>query len=104
MDTAGSLLQRYRETGMRVEPTALLGVYSDPGYIVAYDDHEDPSRYGEVRQEFEITLIGRPIDGAPTTSDEADSVRWFTPSELENLDIHPRSPQCVRRARRPVHS
>ena len=70
--------------------TGLLGIYSDPGYIVAYDDHDDPSRYGEIRQEFDITLTGRPLAGAPAVNDEADAVRWFAPAELDGLDIHPR--------------
>lgn len=81
------------ETGVQVEVTGMLGIYSDPGYIVAYDDHEDPSRFGEVRQEFEITLIGRPVAGEPTENDEADAVRWFEPSELDGTQIHPRMRQ-----------
>lgn len=81
------------ETGVQVEATGLLGIYSDPGYIVAYDDHQDPSVFGEVRQEFEITLIGRPISGAPAENDEASDVAWFHPEELDALDIHPRMRQ-----------
>jgi 8-oxo-dGTP pyrophosphatase MutT (NUDIX family) len=81
------------ETGVQVEVTGMLGIYSDPGYIVAYDDHDDPSRFGEVRQEFEITLIGRPVAGEPAENDEADAVRWFHPSELEETRIHPRMRQ-----------
>src|SRR5436305_1647847 len=61
--TACAVRETLEETGVEVEVTGLLGIYSDPGYIVAYDDHADPSRYGEIRQEFEITLIGRPIAG-----------------------------------------
>src|SRR5580698_3669020 len=55
--TECAVRETLEETGVTVEPTGLLGIYSDPGYIVAYDDHEDPSKFGEVRQEFEITLI-----------------------------------------------
>jgi 8-oxo-dGTP pyrophosphatase MutT (NUDIX family) len=87
--------ETFEETGVRVEPAGLLGIYSDPGYIVAYDDHADPTRYGEVRQEFEITLLGRPLGGTPTANDEADAVRWFRPDELAALDIHPRMRQQV---------
>jgi 8-oxo-dGTP pyrophosphatase MutT (NUDIX family) len=85
--------ETFEETGVRVEVTGLLGIYSDPHYIVAYDDHEDPTRYGEVRQEFEITLTGRPVAGTPTTNNEADAVAWFHPAELESLNIHPRMRQ-----------
>ena len=87
--TECAVRETLEETGMRVEPLGLLGIYSDPGYIVAYDDHADPTRFGEVRQEFEITLYGRPVAGAPAANDEASDVRWFDPAELEELDIHP---------------
>ena len=50
-------------------------------------------RFGEVRQEFEITLYGRPVGGGLTVNDEADAVRWFHPDELDGLDIHPRMRQ-----------
>lgn len=70
------------ETGITTEITGFLGIYSDPLHIVAYTD-------GEVRQEFEITLIGRPVAGTPTENDEASEVGWFNPAELDGLDIHP---------------
>ena len=72
----------WEETGITAEVTGFLGVYSDPLHIVAYTD-------GEVRQEFEITLIGRPLAGEPTENDEASEVAWFQPSDLDRLDIHP---------------
>ena len=70
------------ETGVTVEVTGLLGIYSDPGHIVAYTD-------GEVRQEYEVILLGRPRTGEPTANDEASDVAWFTPADLDRLDIHP---------------
>jgi 8-oxo-dGTP pyrophosphatase MutT (NUDIX family) len=70
------------ETGVTVEVTGLLGIYSDPGHIVAYSD-------GEVRQEYEVILLGRPVSGQPEANDEASDVGWFTIAELDGLDIHP---------------
>lgn len=35
------------ETGVSVEVTGLVGIYTDPGHVMAYDD-------GEVRQEFSV--------------------------------------------------
>ena len=70
------------ETGVLTELTGILGVYSDPGHIVAYTD-------GEVRQEWELIMIGRPVGGAPAANDEASDVRWVAPGDLEGLDIHP---------------
>ncbi|GAB3949276.1 NUDIX hydrolase [Micromonospora vulcania] len=70
------------ETGVDVEVIGILGVYSDPGHIVAYSD-------GEVRQEYEVTLLARPIGGVPTSNEEASEVAWFRPEKLGGLDIHP---------------
>jgi 8-oxo-dGTP pyrophosphatase MutT (NUDIX family) len=70
------------ETGFTVEVTSILGIYSDPGHIVAYSD-------GELRQEYEVILLGRAVSGRPTANDEASDVGWFEPGELKELDIHP---------------
>jgi 8-oxo-dGTP pyrophosphatase MutT (NUDIX family) len=70
------------ETGVQVEVTGIVGIYSDPRHIVAYTD-------GEVRQEYEVTLLARPVGGTPAANDEASDVGWFAPGELDGLDIHP---------------
>lgn len=77
-----AIRETLEETGVTVEVTGILGVYSDPGHIVAYTD-------GEVRQEYEVILTGRPVSGEPAVNDEASDVAWFTPDELKGLDIHP---------------
>lgn len=70
------------ETGVLTEITGILGVYSDPRHIVAYTD-------GEIRQEWELILLGRPVSGSPAVNDEASDVRWIAVADLESLDIHP---------------
>lgn len=70
------------ESGIIAEVTGFLGVYSNPAHIVAYTD-------GEIRQQFEVVYIGRPVGGKPTVNDEADGVRWVNPNDLGTLDIHP---------------
>ena len=69
------------ETGIDAEVTGLLGIYSDPAHIIEYTN-------GEVRQEYEVTLIGRPVDGVPTPNDEASDVKWISLDGLNELDIH----------------
>ena len=69
------------ETGVTAAVTGLLGVFSDPNHIVRYSD-------GETRQEFEITLIGRPLQGEPTSNDEASEVGWFAVADIDSLDVH----------------
>ncbi|MEU2873768.1 NUDIX domain-containing protein [Streptomyces olivoreticuli] len=70
------------ETGVEVEIERLTGVYTDPQHVMAYDD-------GEVRQQFTICFRARPTGGALRTSSESKEVRWVSPSELDDLDIHP---------------
>jgi 8-oxo-dGTP pyrophosphatase MutT (NUDIX family) len=77
-----AIRETQEETGVLTEITGILGVYSDPGHIVAYTD-------GEIRQEWELILLGRPVSGSPTVNDEASDVRWVAVADLESLDIHP---------------
>jgi 8-oxo-dGTP pyrophosphatase MutT (NUDIX family) len=77
-----AIRETLEETGVLTEITGILGVYSDPGHIVAYSD-------GEIRQEWEPILLGRPVSGTPAANDEASDVGWFAPDELGALDIHP---------------
>ncbi|MDH6705322.1 ADP-ribose pyrophosphatase YjhB (NUDIX family) [Kitasatospora sp. MAA19] len=70
------------ETGIDVEVASVVGLYTDPGHVMAYDD-------GEVRQQFSICFRARPVGGALRTSSESKEVRWVNPADLDDLDIHP---------------
>lgn len=70
------------ETGILVEVTGLIGVYSDPEHVIAFAD-------GEVRQEFSLCFCARPIRGEPRTSSESKEVLWVEPAKLDDLNIHP---------------
>lgn len=70
------------ETGMTVEVTNLVGIYSNPDHVMVYDD-------GEVRQEFSICFRARPVAGTPRTSDESSEVVWVLRADLDGIDIHP---------------
>jgi 8-oxo-dGTP pyrophosphatase MutT (NUDIX family) len=71
------------ETGYQVEPMYVVGVYSDPKHVFAYDD-------GEVRQEFSVCVAARVSGGQLKVSDESTEVAWFTSEQAEALTIHPR--------------
>jgi ADP-ribose pyrophosphatase YjhB (NUDIX family) len=70
------------ETGIEVEVTGLIGIYSNPNHVIAYDD-------GEVRQEFSICFRARPIDGKLRTSEESSEVYWVARDDISSLNIHP---------------
>ncbi|MYX41802.1 NUDIX domain-containing protein [Streptomyces sp. SID89] len=70
------------ETGIQVEIDSIVGLYTDPEHVLAYDD-------GEVRQQFSICFRARPVGGSLRTSSESKEVRWVDPADLDRLDIHP---------------
>lgn len=69
------------ESGITCEITGLVGIYSDPKHIILYTSN------GEARQEFSIVLIGRPLHGEPTPSDETPEVRWVPTSSVGELTM-----------------
>lgn len=70
------------ETGLDVEITGVIGLYTDPGHLIEYSD-------GEVRQQFSITFRAKPVGGQIATSAESVQVAWVGPNELERLPINP---------------
>lgn len=70
------------ETGIAVEIVGIVGTYTNPGHVFAYDD-------GEVRQEFSICLLARPTGGSLRTSDESLEVGWFAPEDTDDLQMVP---------------
>ncbi|MFD7918893.1 NUDIX hydrolase [Streptomyces sp. NPDC059740] len=70
------------ETGIKVEVTGLVGIFTDPGHVIEFAD-------GEVRQEFSLCFRARPLSGEVSVSSESLEVRWITPEELLNLDVSP---------------
>ncbi|MBQ0850138.1 NUDIX domain-containing protein [Streptomyces sp. BH-SS-21] len=70
------------ETGIQVVVDNIVGLYTDPSHVLAYDD-------GEVRQQFSICFRAHPTGGSLRTSSESKEVRWVNPADLDRLDIHP---------------
>ncbi|MFF9847999.1 NUDIX hydrolase [Streptomyces litmocidini] len=70
------------ETGFDVEVTGLVGIYTNPAHVIAYDD-------GEVRQQFSICFTVKIIGGDLRTSSESKEVAFVSPERLDELNIHP---------------
>ena len=69
------------ETGINCEVTGLVGIYSNPRHVAAYDD-------GEVRQEFSICLTARVLNGSLRTSSESSEVRFVPVADIAAYNIH----------------
>jgi 8-oxo-dGTP pyrophosphatase MutT (NUDIX family) len=80
--TQAAIREVWEETGISIVVTGLIGLYSNPHHVIAYDD-------GEIRQQFSVCFRGRPTGGELRTSDESTEVHWVRPSDLDELNIHP---------------
>jgi ADP-ribose pyrophosphatase YjhB (NUDIX family) len=69
------------ETGLDVELTGILGLYTDPAHVIAYAD-------GEVRQEFVVTFTARIVGGDLRGSEESTEARFVDPAEFPGLPMH----------------
>jgi 8-oxo-dGTP pyrophosphatase MutT (NUDIX family) len=76
-----AIRETFEETGIRVEVIGLLGVYSDPRHVIHFTSND------EVRREFSVVLIARPVDGEPTPSSESSEVRWVAPGDLADYTM-----------------
>lgn len=70
------------ETGMDIEVTGIVGLYTNPQHVIAYDD-------GEVRQQCSVCFTTRLVGGHVSTSSETSEVEFVSLGRLDTLDIHP---------------
>src|SRR5256714_2689187 len=72
------------ESGINVEVTGLVGIYTDPGHVIP-----DP-RAALVRQPFAVCFHARPLSGSPGGDQvETSDARWFTIGDIPALPIRP---------------
>jgi len=72
------------ETGLTVEITHLIGVYSDPhGRIVTYPDN------GDVVQLVDVVVGARVLSGRIICSHESEEVRFFIRTQLPEQIVPP---------------
>ncbi|MFF0574948.1 NUDIX domain-containing protein [Streptosporangium saharense] len=75
------------ETGLEIEITSLVGVFSDPGHVIVYL-HGD--KVNEVRQPINVCLRARMTGGTIRPDPrEAREVRWIQLGDLDDHPIHP---------------
>lgn len=70
-------------TGVLITVTGVSGIYTDPGYVIAYPT-------GKVRQQFAVCFHARPTAGAIRPDcQESAQVGWIRPDQLDRFPIHP---------------
>jgi ADP-ribose pyrophosphatase YjhB (NUDIX family) len=69
------------ETGIDVEISGLVGIFTDPRHVILYTSN------GEVRQEFSVVFAAHRVGGEPRTSTETTEVRWVPIAEIDSLPM-----------------
>lgn len=87
METGESILQTVmrevrEETGLEVQPRRVIGIYTDPRHVIAFDD-------GEVRQQFSICFACNVIGGDLQVSNESTELRYIPPEAIADIPMHP---------------
>lgn len=70
------------ETGIQIQCTGLVGIFTDPLHRIEYDN-------GEVRQQFAIVYRAEFLTGEPTRSPESPRVEWIPRSDALGLTMDP---------------
>jgi 8-oxo-dGTP pyrophosphatase MutT (NUDIX family) len=70
------------ETGLDVEITGLVGVYTNPHHVVAFTD-------GEVRQQFSLCFTTTLLGGTLAIDHESTDIAWTDPDDITRLEMHP---------------
>jgi 8-oxo-dGTP pyrophosphatase MutT (NUDIX family) len=68
------------ETGLVVRVGRLVGVYSSPHWIIEYAD-------GNRRQGLTLSFRAEPIGGELCISDETTEVGYFSPEQMNSMDV-----------------
>ena len=70
------------ETGLVVEVTGLIGVYTNPNHVMEYSD-------GEVRQQFSLCYTTVLKGGELRFDDESTDIAWVAAEQIQSLPMHP---------------
>ncbi|MEI6073128.1 MAG: sugar phosphate nucleotidyltransferase [Verrucomicrobiae bacterium] len=82
--TQGAVREAREETGLDIEISGFLGMFSDPKRrTVRYPDN------GDLRQLVDAAVFALPAGGKLTASPESLDLRWFAPNELPLNTVPP---------------
>lgn len=74
--------EAWEETGLRVHAVHLIGVYTSPNFVIEYADGR---RHQIVAMNFECEIVG----GELGLSNETTAFGYFSPQEIQELDLMP---------------
>lgn len=91
-ESAAEACQRevLEETGLRVEVTKLIGLYTSPDWVVTYANTP-----GKLLQLVAMCFEAKIISGELGLSNETTEYGWYTPAQIESMDLVEHHPQRI---------
>jgi 8-oxo-dGTP diphosphatase len=90
---AAAVRETAEESGLHVQITGLVGLFTDPGHVV------EPAVGGEIRQQFVVCFHGYTAGGTPRPDFvETSAADWFDPREVEVLPVEPSALMVIHHA------
>ena len=85
--------ETFEEAGVRVRITGLVGLFTDPGYVVESADR------AETRQQFVVCFHAWVVSGRPRADlHETSEVAWFDPGMVLAQRLEPGALMWIRHA------
>ena len=78
------------ETGLIVEITKLIGIYTSPDWVITYANTP-----GKLLQLVALCFVARITGGELGLSNETIEFGWYTPSEIQTMDLVEHHPQRI---------
>ena len=78
----------FEETGLRVRPTRLVGIYTSPDWVIAYAD-------GKLHQVIAMSFEAEIIDGTLGLSNETTEVGFFSIEQVRSMELVAHHPQRI---------
>lgn len=79
--TQTAVRETIEEAGVKVSPTGIAGIFTDPRHLVHYTSND------EVRQEFTVVYRADYLSGDVAISDETTEVTWVPLDQVEALQM-----------------
>lgn len=76
------------ETSLRVNVRKLIGIYTSADWVIQYKD-------GKNHQLVAMSFLCQLIEGTPGLSDETTEVGWFTPAQVQSMELVAHHPQRI---------
>lgn len=80
----------FEETGVKAKVTKLIGIYTSPDWVITYANTP-----GKLLQLVAMCFEAQMVGGELGLSNETTEFGWYTPSQIDKMDLVEHHPQRI---------